>query len=661
FVTLGSSRPTLPTYQAFDIGPKLREIGVSDVALNLETEFSSSFGGMGASISSYNEGDIVWSLWYDDMTGLWLKPYIVGAIGTVGEVWVDPDLDWPDPSDPRPVPVITQENINFILSEFENNIYPKTTSYFGEPEFHTGENSVLAAMLGLPSDYYFDATGRTIIMISNIGDENYYDSDYPIYIAGFYWGTYEYYFDRNIVNIDAWNFQSKPSTLAHEMQHLIHADYNSLDATFMNEGCSTFTEWLCGYGVPWGDIEWYLTTPDNSLIEWGDQGGINILADYGVVFLWAMYLNDHFGTEFLGNFVRTGIPGIDGLNSALFPKSFDEIYHDWRIANLIHSDNPGGGKYNYKTIDLSEAEVEARVYDVTPGETPIKGTDFGVTRSILDDSTKMYMVSSYGTDYVRLTGFTEDDDVLFLFDGDNVANLAPQWRRVDEENDGNDDLEWWSTLAGNLADLSIVTEVTLPDTETVTLSFDTYYQIETYWDFGFVQISNDGGETWSSLANDYTTSLYESGAHPDIVSNLPGLTGWSVDWMSMDFDLSDYSGETVLIRFRYMTDWYTVFDGFYVDNIAINGETIDNADTVVTFSPLEPPMYVDTDFVVTLIKVQMKRGVPKYRHIKTFKINHYTETFAKMINGFVDGSDYVLLIVSPTQGPADYQFTISYK
>ncbi|TFH27289.1 MAG: peptidase M6, partial [Promethearchaeota archaeon] len=71
---------------------------------------------------------------------------------------------------------------------------------------------------------------------------------------------------------------------------MIHDDWNTDDALFMNEGCSMYAEVLCGYELDWGAIDSYFATPDNSLTEWGDQGDINILADYGVAMLWTIYL-----------------------------------------------------------------------------------------------------------------------------------------------------------------------------------------------------------------------------------------------------------------------------------------------------------------------------------------------------------------------------------
>jgi hypothetical protein len=108
------------------------------------------------------------------------------------------------------------------------------------------------------------------------------------------------------------------------------------------------------------------------------------------------------------------------------------------------------------------------------------------------------------------------------------------------------------------------------------LSFWTWYQIEPYWDFGFVQVSTDGGSSWTSLANASTTSDHDPGAHPDVLANLPGFTGESGGWVEETFDLSAYDGQTVLLRFLYVTDWATTETGFYVDDVTV----ADNSGTI---------------------------------------------------------------------------------
>jgi hypothetical protein len=665
-----------------EVGPEFREQGF-DIDQGLEfKEGVPQAAGMGAS-PYYGVGDTVIGLWYDDVTGLYLDYYTVVYSGPDCEVWLNQYLWFPDPAHPgNDLLEITQEQIDYLAEEFELNIRPKTTEYFGEPNEHTGDHAVLDDILGLPSDYYYDPDGRDIIMISNIGDEHYWDPTYPSFIIGFYWGLYEQYFDRNIINLDAYAWEvlmdleegssfAYESTTAHEYQHLIHADLVPGDETFINEGFSLFSEFLCGYGIDWGKVETYLATPDNSLVTWGDQGGINILADYGAALLFAMYLNDQFGDTFIATFMENGVPGLPGLE-ALLPKSFAEVYHDWRIANLLHSDKPGQGIYNYNSFDLADAEEPLRIYEVTPSDVPLSGLDFGTTitgygNNGLGFDTGIAELPAYGSDYIKLVDFRDVGEVRFTFDGTpDSVKISDDWVIVDASaisyygTDYDPDLEWYSTDMGPLNDMSIFSELTLP-TGLVTLTFDTYMDIEDYWDFAFVQISTDGGDTWTSLENEYTTSDH-AGTTGAIQAQLPGLTGWSGGWMNMEFDLSAYAGQTVQLRFRYMTDWGTQYEGWYVDNIAINGFVVDNTDDIVSFAPLE--VYSDIDFYVTLIKVhEKKNGDVKYNKIKTLVLDDETEFTDKMIEGWVAGASYVYLIISPVSTPisnvyCDYTFDV---
>ncbi|MHA1505570.1 MAG: hypothetical protein ACTSR0_00005 [Candidatus Asgardarchaeia archaeon] len=558
---------------------------------------------------------------------------------------------------------------------------------------------------------YYSGSSRNVILIENVRDENYYNPDYPYYIAGFYSPAFEFYMDRNIITIDCYDwihrlgpeghewvsgeYVTRPhlyeSVVAHEYQHLIHDDYNPDDDTFMNEGCSMYAGILCGYPVDWNAINSYLYTPDNSLVDWGDQGDINILADYGAALLWTVYLSDHYsGADFIRYFVQSGVPGIDGINLALahfsYSETFDDVFRDWRIANLIHSDVPGKGRYNYVTIDLGGPEaVEPRVYEVEatfPELVPsTRGTDFGTTVTILGYDTGVSTLGAYGSDYIRIDGLRDSWRPLLVFDGDDEA--GPRWVREDMDGDG--DLEWYSTTGGSLADLSIIAEVNLPEGKVV-LSFDTYFEIEDYWDFGFVQISVDG-ENWISLENPNTTYVHDPNAHPTIVANLPGFTGSSDGWVREEFNLTEYSGRSVFLRFRYVTDWAVQYAGWWVDNIAINGEVIDDADNDVVFSPL----LEEADFIVTVIGVKEIRigwldlngwdfmwegkfraagvGLDFSGHskkatiyiVEDVKLDDSTEYGTKKLLKFVGRLSYVLLIVSCKQGYSDYTFSVVSK
>ncbi len=664
FLPTTASTPDLIDYEPIDVGPRLRKS-------ELPLKFESSEGAQESSslmTAAVSPGEVKDWLSLDDDGGFYFfTPFLLMAQGDKAEVWVQFDLTWLE-GDPRPNPIITQEQVDYLLAEFETNILPTTQGYFGESDSHNGKNALLADWGYVPKRYYFDKSGRDVILVSNIRDENYYDPSYPYYIAGFYSSTLEAYFDRNIISIDAYNWEDRigpdvprPYTyegiIAHEYQHLIHDDYNPDDPSFMNEGSSMYAEPLCGYPIGWGDINSYLATPDNSLTEWGDQGDINILADYGVALLWSLYLIDHYGSNFLGYFTQAGIPGIAGINAALayfgYSVSFNGVYHNWRIANLIHSDFPGNGIYNYVSIDLGGPEADpARVYEIKSKQSiDITGTSFGNTITVLGYDIGISLLSGYGSDYIQFTNLVERFEPMLVFDGYDTA-FAPTWTREDMDNDG--DLEWYSTPAGSEADLQIIADIALSGAATI-LSFDTYFDIEDFWDYGFVQVSTDGGATWVSLNNEYTTFDHDPDAYPAIIDNLPGLTGWSNGWINMAFDVSAYAGQSILIGFRYMTDWAFEFSGWWVDNIVIDGTIVDNADDVITFTfPPNP----ETDFLVTLIGVEKNGNGLKYKKVITLDLDDVSETVIEELDKYIEKDGYVLMIVSATVGPAEYAITV---
>lgn len=657
FVPTVSSSPAVPDCEPIDVGPRLRK---STVPVDMGEPLTEP-----GHHSYYNVGDKLRWFVYDDYYGyLYRRNYTLKAIGILAEVWVADDtpyfrgMSFPETTPPKPnptnPPIITDDEITYILNEFETNIYPTDTAYYGMPDFHDGSYSPYGGA-------YYEETGRTVILISNVRDEHYW-TDYPYYIAGFYWGTYEYYFDRNIISIDCYDWEHRlgpegtewlpgqyvtrpylyDGVFAHEFQHLIHADYNPGDDSFMNEGCSMFAEILCGYGPSWSDINSFLYTPDNSLTLWGDQGDINILADYGAAQLWAVYLNDHYGEEFLGYFVQTGIPSIDGVNAALehfgYKERFDDVYHDWRLANLIHADFPGCGKYNYKTIDLREANP---VFNHTISGLPVpltKGTDFGTTKTILGYDTGVSMVGPYGSDYIVLKNWKKLG--LISFDGDDRATPTYEWIYLADEG-------MWYSGAHNRMDI-LLGGSTYVDLANPTLELTTYWDIEDYWDFGFVQVSTDGGKTWVSLENEYTTWDHDPDAMGSIVANLPGLTSWSGyitpdGWVTMEFDLSAYAGQTVLIGFRYMTDAAVLYEGWYISSASVSS------------TPLElTSIYPEADFMVTAVYAFVMGKCTIYVPVDMW-LSDKTEVGTTF--GLAKPS-YTILIVSSKsqQGFVDYSF-----
>lgn len=595
----------------------------------------------------------------DDYTGYYIFDlfYLYNfSFGENTEIWIQANRSWLDP-DPqgREYPVITQDQVEQLLGEFESNILPTDSEYFGEPDTHDGNNALLEEWGYMPEGYY-NSSDKNVILVSNIMDANYY-TDYPYYIAGFYSPTFEAYFDRNIISIDCYDWEnrvgpdgSKPytyeSTIAHEYQHLIHDDYNREDPTYMNEGCSMFAEIICGYPTPWNYINTYLATPDNSLTLWEDQGPINILADYGASLLYATYLNDQYSNatdQFLSYFVKSGQPGKEGINSALnyfgYEDDFEDTYHNWRIANLIHTDCPGNGKYNYETIDLGYAD-EIRTYDITGSSVPpVLGTDFGNTTTILGYDTGISMLSTFGSDYYGLTDLNNFD--IFTFDGDDEAYIEHTWTK---------DPGYWYSGTGDLVDSLIAGEVYV-DPEDPTLTIETIWDLEQFWDFGFVQVSEDGNweSEWTSLADNegYSTTIHDPSAHPKVKKYIPGLTGFNPNMTTLTYDLSAYSGETIYIGFRLITDWAYHNYGWEIHSVDVSGNSVD-------LDYVYPP----AEFMVTLVRERSLPNGKTYYDIDDVYV--FDECNFGIEGMFSTKWDDYNLIVSPTcdLGYVDYEFAV---
>ncbi|MBN2227460.1 MAG: immune inhibitor A [candidate division Zixibacteria bacterium] len=98
--------------------------------------------------------------------------------------------------------------------------------------------------------------------------------------------------------------------------------------------------------------------------------------------------------------------------------------------------------------------------------------------------------------------------------------------------------------------------------ENDTLRFWTWYDIETDWDYAYVEISTNGA-TYVTLPGNITDTTNLHGNNRG-----DGITGASGGWVEGLFDLAAYVGENVFIRISYVTDSYVEEEGFYIDDIS---------------------------------------------------------------------------------------------
>ncbi len=87
------------------------------------------------------------------------------------------------------------------------------------------------------------------------------------------------------------------------------------------------------------------------------------------------------------------------------------------------------------------------------------------------------------------------------------------------------------------------------------LGFWTRYSIEQGWDYGYVQVSADGGP-WTTLQS---------------------YTGLQNTWVYQEIDLGAYAGQNLAFRFALETDTSVVDDGWYIDDVALYGDAGTNS------------------------------------------------------------------------------------
>lgn len=123
----------------------------------------------------------------------------------------------------------------------------------------------------------------------------------------------------------------------------------------------------------------------------------------------------------------------------------------------------------------------------------------------------------------------------------------------------------------NKVGLTLDREIHVSD-DAVELTFDSYWDIEKDWDYGYVMIKD--GDTWDILEESFGKF---TSANPNGNNLGCGLTGSGQG--KLYFDMSPYRGKTVTLRLLYKTDAAVTLDGWWVDNIMLNNELIDKFET----------------------------------------------------------------------------------
>jgi len=139
---------------------------------------------------------------------------------------------------------------------------------------------------------------------------------------------------------------------------------------------------------------------------------------------------------------------------------------------------------------------------------------------------------------------------------------------------------WYTGADYAWADLRLSRTVDVPAADDAKFWMWNNYVIEEDWDFGFVEVSTDGGTTWTEqkVYNEAGTLVSTNDGYSDPNGRMTdfggkkyGLTGSTDGWRHDYVDLSAYKGSTVQVRLRMATDEAFQERGWFSDDFAVTG------------------------------------------------------------------------------------------
>ncbi|MED4227864.1 immune inhibitor A domain-containing protein [Neobacillus cucumis] len=143
------------------------------------------------------------------------------------------------------------------------------------------------------------------------------------------------------------------------------------------------------------------------------------------------------------------------------------------------------------------------------------------------------------------------------------VNLPDKVTQVNTPASGS--YEYFSGSDNNL-DNSMTTTVDLTGETSAELTFKTWYDIEQDWDYASVKVQQ--GSDWVTVPGNITTTTNPNDQNPG-----NGITGSSNGkWVDAKFDLSQFAGQKINLRFNYWTDVAAIHPGFYVDDVSVTAD-----------------------------------------------------------------------------------------
>lgn len=369
--------------------------------------------------------------------------------------------------------------------------------------------------------------------------------------------------------------------LAHELQHAIQWVADPAEEGWVSEGLSELAMRLNGFSAS-RTVQAFAEATGTQLNTWGDGSDGNA-AHYGASYAFLSYFYERFGEDALralASHPERGILGFDSVIAAYDPgATFRSVFSDWVIANYLDDLNMAGGNYGHAALDPRVVSLDAA--SSLPG-------------------TYSDQVGQFGARYLQFV--PPDFDFTIAFSGATfVPLLGPQAH--------GGDYFWWGNRGDN-TDSHLTREFDLTGIVSPALTYWTWYDIEQDWDYAFLLVSTDDGGSWTTVKASRTTDTDPIGHNYG-----HGYTGESAGWVQERAELTPFAGQSVLVRFEYITDDAVNNPGFAVDDICLLPTGVcDNAEGIGSWQAqgfVRASTWLPQDFEVQVIRTIGQKSVQR--------------------------------------------------
>ena len=328
--------------------------------------------------------------------------------------------------------------------------------------------------------------------------------------------------------------------IAHEYLHVLHFHSDVGEDLWLDEALASYAGHITAekrfetHGTH-SVANSFLESPNIGLTQW--QAVEKTGPKYGAGVLFMLHLARRFGDEIVALLLAEPSNGWSAVSKVLREYAgadADEVFADWVLSNYFLDARRG---YGYRDLD----------HELTPPK-PI---------AALNSFPAEYEgeLPQYSTDYIAVD--VRGADKLF-------ARLwqAPEASFVDEPPPEGERFAY--AVATDFSNSRLTLPMVLTAPRQAWLTFRIWYDLAPELEYGYITISEDGGQSWQALRGRYTelSEIYDE-------FFTYGYTGDSRNWKYERLDLSAYTPGHVLLRFEVVSNVGTSYRGMAIDDLRI--------------------------------------------------------------------------------------------